>query len=781
MRCLIYQIKYMDFKFIFLFFISLFYSISTFSQIRIGEWQDHLPYNKAIDVAEAKSKIYTATPYALIVYNKNDHTIQKLSKVNGLSDIGLSCIGYSAKTSTLVVGYSNGNLDLIQSSSVINLADIKRKQLYGSKAINNILMIDKYAYLSTGFGIVKVNLDKKEISDTYFIGANASYINVNDLTYDGSYFYAATEQGIYKAFDSSNLADFNNWTLITYLPYYNKEYTKIAYYTPYFYSVLKTSPDNDNWLIRFNSSSWTLLDSSLYNDIRNLNVSNNKLIIAHDTTITIFQDTIVSNYYSMLVFTGSTSGWHYTYGENGIYDTDGNLWVADQRYGLINIISNSNTVSYYPNGPSSYDAYDISSAGNEIWVAKGGLNISGANLWNAATIYAYYNYSWHTLTGSNMAGKHDIVTVLVNPSNPSVAYAGSWNDGIFEFYNHQSIKQYDETNSTLEPFYGNDVKIADLAFDSQQNLWVLNPGVNNPVSVKKTDGTWKSFNYSYISNDLRKFIITQDDIKWVVLGNGQGILIFDNGDDIDNESDDNVKKISILDEGGTLITNDVYSIAEDLDGVIWIGTNQGVVTYYNPNNVFIDENFYADRVLLDLGDGTAQYLLKYETVTSIAIDGANRKWFGTANSGVFLLSDDCSSQILHFTQNDSPLFSDKIKNITINQTTGEVFFVTDKGLISYRNDATEGLTTFNSPYAFPNPVSENYNGLISLIGLVHNAHVKITDIAGNLVYETNANGGMATWNGKNFQGNRVNTGVYLAFCSNDDGSETKVVKILIIK
>jgi len=206
-----------------------------------------------------------------------------------------------------------------------------------------------------------------------------------------------------------------------------------------------------------------------------------------------------------------------------------------------------------------------------------------------------------------------------------------------------------------------------------------------------------------------------------------------------------------------------------------------VVTYYNPDNVFDDPNFNASRILLDLGDGTAQYLLKYETITTIAIDGANRKWFGTANSGAFLLSEDCSEQILHFTESNSPLFSDKILNISINNTTGEVFFATDKGLVSYRNDATEGLTTFNQPYAFPNPVSNGYEGVISLIGLVRNAHVKITDISGNLVYETIANGGMATWNGKDFQGNKVHTGIYLAFCSNDDGSETKVVKILIIK
>ena len=719
-----------------------------------------------------------------MIFDKDDNSLQKLSKVNGLSDIGVNCLGYSSTANTVVVGYTNGNLDLIEGNTIYNLADIKRKQLYGSKSINKIFILNSYAYLATGFGIVKVDLERKEINDTYFIGDNASYIEVHDITFDGTYFYAATEKGIYKAEYSTNLADYNNWTRLTFTPYNDKDYCHIAFYDNKLYTVLTDGNNNENWLLRIQNNTYTLVDTARFKEIRNLTVSDNKLIVPHDTLISIFDDTTLLQEHSLLSLSGSSWGGHMVYAENGIFDSQNNLWAADQRYGLINISANSETVSYFVNGPSNNSVYDISAGGGDIWVARGGLNISGANLWNHAEVYVYYDYSWHSLSGANqsqMVNQHDIVTVCVNHQDPSVAYAGSWNDGLFEFKDHQCINRFDESNSTLQPFTSGDEKVADMAFDSQQNLWMLNPGVNNPVSVKENDGTWKSFNYSYISNDLRRILVTSSDKKWVVLGGGQGLMIFDNGTDIDNESDDKIKHINIVDEGGAIITNDMYSIAEDLDGVIWIGTSEGVMTYYEPDNVFDDPNFHADRVLLDLGDGTAQYLLKYETVTSIAIDGANRKWFGTANSGVFLLSDDCSEQILHFTEENSPLFSNKILNIAIDETTGEVFFATDKGLVSYRNDATEGLTTFNQPYAFPNPVTEGYTGLISLIGLVRNAHVKISDIAGNLVYETIANGGMATWNGTDFQGNKVHTGIYLAFCSNDDGSETKVIKILIIK
>ncbi len=768
---------------LYLIFIPLLilFTKSSFSQIAVGQWQDHLPYNKAIDLTEAGNKIYAATPYALMIFDKSDNSIQKLSKVNGLSDIGVNCLGYSKDANTLVVGYTNGNVDLIKENTIYNLADIKRKQLYGQKSINKIFILNSYAYLATGFGIVKIDLDREEINDTYYIGDNASYIEVHDITYDGIYFYAATEKGIYKANKNTNLADYKNWVRLTFVPDYNKDYNHIAFYKNKLYAVLTSGISNTNRFIEIENNTYSLIDTLKFQNIRNLNVSGNKLIVSHDTTVSIFEGLTTPNQeYSTLSFYWNILLVPF----NSIEDKDGNIWVADKYNGLIKITGNTTCVSYFPNGPNSNSVYDISSAGGEVWVAYGGLDISGANLWNPATVYVFYDYLWHTINGQHqsfMSEQHDIVTVCVNHQDPSIAYAGSWNDGLFEFKNHQCINRFDESNSTLQPFTSGDEKISDMAFDSQQNLWILNPGVNNPVSVKKNDGTWKSFNYSYISNNLRKILVTSSDKKWVVLGSGQGLMIFDNGNDIDNESDDKVKHINVVDEGGAIITNDIYSIAEDLDGVIWLGTSEGVMTYYDPDDVFDDPNFHADRILLDLGDGTAQYLLKYETVTTIAIDGANRKWFGTANSGVFLLSDDCSKQILHFTKENSPLFSNKILNIAIDETTGEVFFATNKGLISFRNDATEGSTTFNHPYAFPNPVTKGYNGLISLIGLVKNAHVKISDIAGNLVYETNANGGMATWDGKDFHGNKVHTGIYLAFCSNDDGSETDVIKILIIK
>ncbi|GAI04403.1 unnamed protein product, partial [marine sediment metagenome] len=245
--------------------------------------------------------------------------------------------------------------------------------------------------------------------------------------------------------------------------------------------------------------------------------------------------------------------------------------------------------------------------------------------------------------------------------------------------------------------------------------------------------------------------------------------------------DDRTNKFSIVDQDGKTFNN-IFSVAEDLEGNIWVGTNEGPVIYYNPENVFSGQNFFAHRINIPREDdsGLANYMLGTETITAIAVDGANRKWIGTENAGVFLLAPDGMKQIYSFNENNSPLLSNNITSIAIDHQSGEVFFGTDKGIISYRSTATQGSNEFNKVFVFPNPVREDYDGPITVTGLVSDAEVKITDISGNIVYETRALGGQAIWDGRNFSGARVQTGVYLIFCTNEDGSKTHVTKLLFI-
>jgi ligand-binding sensor domain-containing protein len=363
----------------------------------------------------------------------------------------------------------------------------------------------------------------------------------------------------------------------------------------------------------------------------------------------------------------------------------------------------------------------------------------------------------------------------------------TWGYGIIYLEKMQKKAVYNPSNSSLQTIIPGDFcRVYGMAFDKNMNLWVTNSGVSNPISVLSADGKWTSLNYGPAINapNVSKLLIDSGNRKWVILPRGNGLFVFDDNGTPGDIRDDTYTRVSIADNAGNEISNFVYDIAEDLEGNIWVGTASGPVVYYHPAAVFEGPQAggYAQQILVPRNDGSGlgDYLLSTETITSIAVDGANRKWFGTRNSGVYLISADGLKQIHHFTRENSPLLSNTINSITIDGQTGEVFFATDKGIVSYRGTATSGGDSFGKVYVFPNPVRETYHGDITITGLARNVNVKITDISGNLVFETKALGGQAVWNGKNFDGRRVATGVYLVFCTNEDGSKTYVTKLLFI-
>jgi ligand-binding sensor domain-containing protein len=257
--------------------------------------------------------------------------------------------------------------------------------------------------------------------------------------------------------------------------------------------------------------------------------------------------------------------------------------------------------------------------------------------------------------------------------------------------------------------------------------------------------------------------------------------VLDDNQTPDVFSDDKYKKMLVQDTEDQVISF-VYSIAEDLDGNIWVGTDQGPLIYFNPENVFTG-NLRANRIKMSKNDGTntADYVLKNETITSIAVDGANRKWLGTASSGAYLLSADGTVQIKNFNAQNSPIFSNSIVSLAVDNKQGDVWFGTAAGVQSYRGDATEGGEKFSKILTFPNPVRENFTGKVTITGLIKDSQIRITDISGNLVYETVSDGGEASWDLNTYNGKRVTTGVYLVFCASKDGSQSAVTKMLVIK
>lgn len=761
-----------------LLFIGFINVITSFGQIPVDTWRVHLPYQDAKTVAVADDIVYCGTSVGLFSYHRLTGEIKKLTKTDGFSDVGISSMAYSEKAKTLIIGYENGNIDLIDSTGVpFNLPDIKSKLISASKNINNITIVDQHAYLACGFGIVLLNLSHKEITETYLIGEGGTFINVNQITFMDNNIYAATSSGVYFAdFINDNLIDFNSWIKNNVIPNPNSSINGIVNLNNSLFISQENDDQISNTLYYENNGLWEEFDTTI-NIVRSISVSNNQLLISKENSL----DVINLDYnleYRIYTYNSATP-----MPASAIHDKDGGLWIADLGNGLIKIPWYGEYILIYPNGPSNANVYEIKAFNNKVFAAGGSPN----NAFEFYGAYLYNDNQWENYNHNNFEELKivpNISSVIIDPTNSNHMYGGSWGFGLIEIIDGEIVNVFDHTNSILENIVSYDsggyIRITGMAYDSQNTLWMVASQSPNPVYAIASDGTWYNFelNNSISSTPLNKIISTRYGHNWSIIPKG-GLYAWSVNNTLDDDSDDDYKRFSVKDDDGKIISNDVLSICEDNDGAVWIGLTEGVVVYYSPQNVFSGQNFYAQRPIIEV-DGDLQYVLQTEAITAIAVDGGNRKWFGTQGSGVYLMSEDGRAQIQNFNENNSPLISNNISSIAINEKNGEVFIGTDKGIVSYKGTSTEGNDFFNDVYVYPNPIKPDYDGLITISGLVENVDVKITDVSGNLVYSTTATGGTAVWNGLSFMGEKVSTGIYLVFCTNEDGTKTHVTKLLFV-
>ncbi|HNY43554.1 MAG TPA: two-component regulator propeller domain-containing protein [Bacteroidales bacterium] len=764
------------------------------AQVAVGQWRDHLPYNHGTSLAISENEIYMSTNAGLMRFDKRTSELEKLSKINGFSDAGVSTVKYSKKFDTFIIAYTNGNIDLVQNNTITNIGDLKRKFINGDKTIYDISLNGDFAYLACGFGIIELDLKRKEIKETWYIGENGTYVKINSLDNDGEYIYAATDIGIYKGNFNNKLVDFSNWEIITQQNLPNdfkwlegKEFSSLTifdgkiianYHNP-------TQDDADTLVVYYNGN-WERLypEENMFEAVTS---SPEHLIL-------------INRYWIRLLnknFEEVKTVWHYTINEqyrqaipaDAFLEDEKILWIADKINGLVRTPEPWDYKSYIINGPETEKVYDFAVSESKIIGINGGMTAAWGPKWAHGMFFEFKDEFWTSALdkpNNGLEGVFDLTTITINPNDPNNIFIGSWVNGLLEYRNNAYYKIHNDENSSLRQALGNSgyIRIGGADFDSEGNLWVTNSLATPQIHVLDKQGKWTGINYSSIINDrnIGKILITKDNIKWVIVGQSGGLLVFDDNGTPDVRSDDKVKRLDIVNENGELISNDVYSIAEDKNGYIWVGTRKGVAVYYNPQDVFTSNKFTARQIKIPRNDGTdnADILLGNDVVTTITVDGSNKKWFGTQSGGVYYTSADGLEKILHFNTENSPLISNNIICTEIIPNTGEVFFGTEKGIISYRNIPTEGDDNFDKVYTFPNPVKPDYRGPITISGLVAGSYVKITDISGNLVFETRSEGGQAVWYGEDLRGNRVRTGVYLVFAANETGSKKNVTKILFI-
>lgn len=750
----------------------LLFLIAISAQTPVGTWTDHLVYNTSKNIAVSSSEVFSSTGSSILIFNKNFSELRKLSKIDGLTETGISTLGWSEEYKSLVIAYTSTNVDLVKNNVIYNIPDIFRKTISGKKEINRIRISGKYAYLACSFGIVVIDLDKKEIHDTWKPGNGSSVSEVWDVALGGSKIFAATGNGIYSAdLSNSGLAYFGNWNLLTSLPNPTGKYTTVVYSGTKLYanlSVVNSAAD----AVYVIDSSVSLFSSvpGVYN--KSFDPAQNGFTISSTEMI---------RYYGTdgsLQKSITSYPWASPSASQAIAD-NGNIWIADIKSGLVRGTAMTDFSSLSLPGPGSNNVISLTAANGKTMICDGVLNQAWTQTNRPLQVSVFENNTWTIITSNTI---QDVMRAVADPDDPSHMFVSTWGGGLLEYSNNTLVKQYTEFNSPLQniiPGYPY-VRVCGLVYDKNKYLWMTQNQVPNTLKALKPDGTWIVNPLNIDANRVGDFIITSGNQKWILLPVINGLFVFDDNDTPEDFTDDRGKRMQVLNDEGLLVSN-VFSVAEDMEGNIWVGTDQGPLVYYNPEKVF-DTDLKAFRIKLSRNDnsGLADVLLATETITNIKVDGANRKWMGTKNSGAYLISPEGTKLIRNYNETNSPLLSNTIVSLDIDNKTGEVWFGTARGVQSVRGDATKGEERFTKVYPFPNPVREDYEGNVTITGLMTETSVRITDISGNLVYSTISDGGMATWNLKTYNGERVSTGVYLIFCASSDGTQSTVTKILVI-
>jgi hypothetical protein len=751
---------------IFLMLIFCFGEAFSQTSIPIGTWRAHPPYYSVLDIALTENFAYAVSPYASFYIDKTENSFNPLSKIQGLTDVGISAVGYDKVTSTVVIGYENGNIDLIKDREIINMPDITRATIVGSKKLNHISFHKGFAYVSSDFGMVVLNLAKVEVKESY---RNLSESGDPNIIYSSAIIenkdsiYIATESGILSAKISSaiNLMDYKNWYLHTNSDGIPAGAKNLAALNGKMYASI-----DEDGIYEYTNNAWTRKNWVAGGlPIYGMNSSKGELYICADGKIfhidKSYNVNIIDDRFG--IFTPVKA----------ICDDNNQLWIADRAKGLVKYDGDT-YFNYLSESPYHHNSFKLYTYGDKLINLTGGYtNIFGPLFLNRG-YHTFQNNKWSTNStffDPNFPDVRDIVDAAIDPIDKSLYIASALN-GLLTVspekkYNLIGTEVFASPDNAI-------VRITGLATDSKGRLWVSNhsvPAGSPSIYMKERSGAWKGFTFTQTEARFPSSILIDDlDNKWVRLGNSgniRGLMVF-------NEEGNKRRFLTTNQGSGGLPDIVINCFAKDKNGEIWIGTNQGVAVFQNPSLAF-DSN---QDVILPIFDGFP--LLKDEVVTAIKIDGANRKWFGT-NNGVWLL-DRSAREVLHnFTEDNSPLPSNNITGIEILPSTGEVFFGTDKGIISFRGTATEAEATHGKAKVFPNPVKAGFGGTIGITGLANSASVKITDIYGNLISEGEAQGGMYTWNGRNYNGEGARAGVYLVFSSTSDGEDTNVAKILVIQ
>lgn len=738
-------------------------------------WKGYFSYNDIKDLSVSPSAIFVASENALFSKKIATNEIKTINTIDGLSGETISSLYYSTTFNKTLVGYENGLMIVINEAdgSMLNVVDIIKKQLPASiKKINHFMEYNGIVYVSCDFGIVQFNLATMQFGDTYFIGNNGAETIVTQTTIFNGFIYAATNNGIRRAdITNKNLIDYNQWSQIA-----SGSWSSIETFGTELIAI-----NASGYIHKYNLGSNSFSGySQLSQASTDMRATADYLVIATSNSIYIYnKQLLLIRQISSNQISGSTPSFTCA---TIIGDF---VYIGTKENGLITTSISASSVfeNNTPSGPSRNNIFAFQTTTTSLWAVYGDYNGTyNPYPLDSYGISKYSEKGWLNIPYEKVLGAKSICRVIINPNKESEVYMGCSYSGLLKIENEIPTVLYNQTNSGLEeisfiPGYHNDVRINGGAFDKLGNLWMNNSLINNGLKELKKDGQWQSYSLDGILNksidaSMGRMIVDNNGTKWWCT-NTEGLISF-------NESINKFKKISFGPDKGNLPTTDVRAIAVDTRNQLWIGTTKGLRILSSVSS-FQTESQLTTNPIIILDNGLAQELMYEQFITDIVVDGANNKWIGTADSGLFLVSSNGQQTIHHFTSVNSPLPSNTINDIDINSLTGEVFIATAKGLVSFKGTATAAKDDLSEVYVYPNPVRPEFEGTVKIAGLLNKANVKITDIEGNLVYETTSEGGTIEWDTTAFGKYKVASGVYMIFVAAQDGIETKVKKLMIVR
>ena len=768
----------------FIIYIVLLFS-TLLSKAQNQVWKDYFSYNNVSQLSAGTEEVFAATENAILIFNTKTTSVETISSIQGLKMQKVTALHYSEKFKKIIVGNEDGSIQIVNRATgkIYFIDDIFNKNSLspGLKKINNFTEFKGELYVATNYGISVLNLNNNEFLDTFYIGAQGGNESVRQVAVLGNWIYAATErEGLKRAVVTNpNLVDYRQWEVY--------DYGKWLGICSHEGSLVGVKEDDVIYVLGSNGfENLGIVET----DFKNIISSNKHLVVSSEQESAIYNETL------NLLGTVKRSS------------TQSALFLNDYVYlgvsggGLLQYaLSNLESPSHLsPDGPLSNKVFSLLDTDNGLWMVFGGYS-SSYNPHNPSLgAYGLSRYKggkgWEHISYDKLKEARALSKAVLHPRNPQQLLVSSFHSGLLQIdlnegdLSRSEVVLYDSNNTgasgleKLDPVTHGvsldyvSVRVNGPAFDREGTMWLTNSMVYSTLKQKRTDDTWGSYSFGNRLQDVENSsfgvpLIDKNETKWIP-SYKDGLIGF-------NEKKGN--KVMLVNTGavsGNLPDNDVRSIAIDKNNQMWIGTAKGLRVLPNPDRFLADGQLQTNAIVI-MQDGLAEELFYQQNISKIKVDGANNKWVAVVDAGVFLVSANGQETRYHFTKENAPLPSNTINDIEINQKTGEVYFATDAGMVSFIGNATEGTTGYGNVIAYPNPVRPEFLGEVKITGLMNKSNVKIADVEGNLVFETTSEGGTVVWDTYSFSGRKVQSGVYLIFVSSQDGTDKAVKKLMIIR